>query len=176
MTKSSARVEHYGDRIEIPTTKEASEMLDNIIDLFDEMAYQHKERTGLEALPMRGYEQVSKVSLILAVPEGVRTVEHVRWAYGLIRRDIESKMRLVMANDSDKTDPGKAMMMTIGQMVDGPDGETAGVIMRRLERKWKRADIEAGLKKMVEAGRISEEVSIHKYNKQKTVRYRLVHS
>ena len=68
MTKSSARVEHYGDRIEIPTTKEASEMLDNIIDLFDEMAYQHKERTGLEALPMRGYEQVSKVSLILAVP------------------------------------------------------------------------------------------------------------
>lgn len=176
MTKSSARVEHYGDRIEIPTTKEASEMLDNIIDLFDEMAYQHKERTGLEALPMRGYEQVSKVSLILAVPEGVRTVEHVRWAYGLIRRDIESKMRLVVANDSDKTDPGKAMMMTIGQMVDGPDGETAGVIMRRLERKWKRADIEAGLKKMVEAGRISEEVSIHKYNKQKTVRYRLVHS
>lgn len=170
------RVENYGDRIEIPTTPEAATMLDNIIDLFDEMAYSHKERTGLEALPMRGYEQVSKVSLILAIPEGVRTVEHVRWAYALIKRDIESKMRLVLANDSDKTDPEKALIMTILQMVDGPDGETAGVIMRRLERKWKRPDIEACLKRMVDAKKVSMEVNIHKYNKQKSVRYKLIHS
>jgi NAD-dependent DNA ligase len=151
-------------------------MLENINDLFDQMAYQHKESTGLEALALRGYEQVSKVSLILAVPEGVRTVEHVRWAYALIRRDIESKMRLVLANDTDKTDPAQALTMTLLQTVDGPDGETAGVIARRLCRKWKRPDIDAALNKLVEAGRITKEVSIHKYNKSKSIRYRLVHS
>ena len=175
-TKASSRVEHYGERIEIPTSPDAVAMLDNIVDLFDQMAYQHKESTGLEALALRGYEQVSKVSLILAVPEGVRTVEHVRWAYALIRRDIESKMRLVLANDTDKSDPARALMMTLLQTVDGPDGETAGVIMRRLERKWKRPDIEVALNKLVEAGRITKEISIHKYNKQKSVRYRLIHS
>ena len=169
------RVEHYGDRIEIPTTTEAAAMLDNIVDLFDQMAYEHKEKSGLEALPMRGYEQVSKVSLILAIPEGVRTVEHVRWAYALIKRDIESKMRLVLANDNDKADPARALLMTLLQMVDGPDGETAGVIMRRLERKYKREDIQSALDRLVEGKKITSETSIHKYNKQKSVRYKLVH-
>jgi hypothetical protein len=169
------RVEHYGDRIEIPTTAEAAAMLDNIVDLFDQMAYEHKEKSGLEALPMRGYEQVSKVSLILAIPEGVRTVEHVRWAYALIKRDIESKMRLVLANDNDKADPARALLMTLLQMVDGPDGETAGVIMRRLERKYKREDIQSALDRLVEGKKITSETSIHKYNKQKSVRYKLVH-
>lgn len=170
------RVEHYGDRIEIPTTAEAAAMLDNIVDLFDQMAYEHKERSGLEALPMRGYEQVSKVSLILAIPEGVRTVEHVRWAYALILRDIQSKMRLVLANDSDKSDPARALLMTLLQMVDGPDGETAGVIMRRLERKYKREDVQTALDKLVEGKKVSSETTIHKYNKQKSVRYKLIHS
>ena len=176
MMKNGSRVEHYGERIEIPSSPHALDMLDNINDLFDQMAYQHKESTGLEALALRGYEQVSKISLILAIPEGVRTVEHVRWAYALVKRDIESKMRLVLANDTDKTDPAKALTMTVLQMVDGPDGETAGVIMRRLERKWKRPDIQSCLDRLVEAKKISEEVSIHKYNKSKSVRYRLLHS
>lgn len=176
MASKDSRVEHYGDRIEIPTTAEASVMLDNIIDLFDQMAYEHKERSGLEALPLRGYEQVSKISLTLAVPEGVRTVEHVRWAYALIKRDIESKMRLVLANDNDKSDPARALLMTILQMVDGPDGETSGVIMRRLERKYKREDIQSALDRLVEGKKISAETTIHKYNKQKSVRYKLIHS
>ena len=173
---ANRRVEHYGERIEIPTTAEAVAMLEDIVDLFDQMAYEHKENTGLEALPLRGYEQVSKVSLILAVPEGVRTVEHVRWAYALIRRDIQSKMRLVLANDNEKADPEKALVMTLLQMVDGPDGETAGVIMRRLERKYKRPDIEAALTMLANGKKISMETSIHKYNKRVTTRYKLIHS
>ena len=176
MESKGHRVENYGDRIEIPTTAEALAMLENIVDLFDKMAYDHKESTGLEALPLRGYEQVSKVSLILAIPEGVRTVEHVRWAYGLVQRDIQSKMRLVLANDSDKSNPERSLLMTILQMVDGPDGETAGVIMRRLERKYKREDVAAALARLVQGKKISEEITIHKYNKQKSVRYKLIHS
>lgn len=176
LTKTSNRVEHYGDRIEIPTSAAANAMLDDIVDLFDEMAYYHKERTSLEALPMRGYEQVSKISLILAIPEGVRTVEHVRWAYALVRRDIESKMRLVLANDKAKDDPAMALRMTISQMVDGPDGETLGVILRRLEKRFKRADIEACLNMMVKDHQVAKESHIHKYNKKQVTRYKLVHS
>lgn len=172
----SARVENYSERVQIPTTPEACAMLDNIIDLFDQMAYDHKERTNLEALPLRGYEQVSKVSLILAIPEGVRTVEHVRWAYALIRRDIEAKMRLVLANDNEKSNPATAMRMTIAQMVDGPDGETMGVICSRLSKKYKRPEIEACLSKMVEEKKIKQENSVHRYTKKVTVRYKLIHS
>ncbi len=175
-TKGSSRVENYGERIKIPTTPEASGMLDNIIDLFDQMAYEHKSKTGLEALPMRGYEQVSKISLILAIPEGLRTAEHVAWAYALVKRDIEAKMRLVTANDRQKDDPATAMRMTIAQMVDGPDGETLGVIVNRLGRKYKRPDIEACLDKMVEAKVVKRENSVHRFTKQVIVRYKLIHS
>jgi hypothetical protein len=170
------RVENYGERIEVPTTAEALVMLDNIVDLFDRMAYEHKETSGLEALALRGYEQVTKVSLILAVPEGVRTVEHVRWAYGLIQRDIQSKMRLVLVNDNDKSNPERALLMTILQMVDGPEGETHGVIMRRLERKFKREDVAAALGRLVEGKKISTETTIHKYNKRESVRYKMIYS
>lgn len=176
MESKTHRVEHYGDRIEIPSTAEALEMLDNIVDLFDRMAYEHKETSGLEALPMRGYEQVSKVSLILAIPEGVRTVEHVRWAYGLIQRDIQSKMRLVLVNDNDKSNPERALLMTILQMVDGKDGEAHGVIMRRLERKYKREDVAAALARLVEGKKISSERTVHKYNKRESIRYKMIYS
>jgi len=175
-TKGNGRVENYGERIKIPTTPEAGRMLDHIIDLFDRMAYEHKSKTGLEALPMRGYEQVSKISLILAIPEGLRTAEHVTWAYALVKRDIEAKMRLVTANDRQKDDPATAMRMTIAQMVDGPDGETLGVIVNRLSRKYKRPDIEACLDRMVEAKVVKRENSVHRFTKQVIVRYKLVHS
>lgn len=172
---SGRRIENYSERIQIPTAPDANEMLDLIIDLFDEMAYEHKARTGLEALPMRGYEQVSKISLILAIPEGLRTVEHVRWAYALVRRDIETKMRLVLANDHQKDDPLVALRMTIASMVDGPDGETLGVICNRLARKFKREDIEKCLERMVEENRLTKEVGYHRFRKQEIIRYKLVH-
>lgn len=172
----SHRVENYSERIKIPTTGEANEMLDNIIDLFDQMAYEHKEKTGLEALPLRGYEQVSKISLILAIPEGVRTVEHVRWAYALVRRDIEAKMRLVLANDDEKVNPARAMAMTIAQMLDGEEGETLGVITNRLSRKYKKHEVEACLSNMVAAGKIKQINSLHPYNKKVIIKYKLVHS
>ncbi len=170
------RVENYSDRIKIPTSPEAKEMLENISDLFDKMAYEHKESTGLEALPLRGAEQVSKISLILSIPEGVRTVEHVRWAYALVRRDIDTKMMLVLANDNAKTDPARALAMSILNLVDGEDGETLGVIVNRLGKKYKKPEIEACLEKMVKIGKVKQENSIHKYTKKVVYRYKLIHA
>lgn len=174
MTQNAgARVENYGERIVIPTDKDASDMLDSIIRFFDRQAQEHKERTGLEALLMRGYEQVTKVSLILAIPEGVRTTEHVRWAFALVKRDLETKMRLVTANDREADNPALALRMRIEQMIASEEGETLNTLITRL-RKARKEDIESCLNRMVESGSAEIVESIHKYNKKKIVRYRMV--
>lgn len=170
---SASRVEYYGERIVIPTEAKASEMLDNIIQYFDRVAEEHKSNTGLEALAMRAYEQVSKVSFILSVPEGVRTVEHVRWALALVKHDLNTKLRMVTANDRQKDAPALAMRSKLAQLISGENGETMGVIVNRM-RGFKRDEIEACLKKMVERGEAVAEDCVHPYNKKKIVRYKLV--
>lgn len=169
----NSRVEYYGDKKQIPSEPAAHDMLDQIIDFFDDMAEEHKEKTGLEALPMRAYEQVAKVSLILAVGSGLRTVEHVRWAYALVMYDLETKMRLVTANDREKDAPAVSLRMRVAQQISGDNGETLGVIVNRL-KGFKKEDIEACLKKMVEKGQAVAEETIHKYNKKVSVRYKLL--
>lgn len=173
MARANARVENYGERIVIPTERDASDMLDSIIRFFDRQAQEHKEKSGLEALLMRGYEQVTKVSLILAIPEGVRTVEHVRWAFALIKRDLEAKMRLVTANDREVDAPALALRMRVEQMISGDEGETLNTIATRL-KKVRKEDIENCLRRMVDSGDAEAIESIHKYNKRKIVRYKLV--
>jgi hypothetical protein len=172
-TTAQSRVEYYGERIVIPTEAKASEMLDNIIRHFDRLAEEHKSHTGLEALAMRSYEQVSKISFILSVPEGVRTVEHVRWAFALVKKDLDTKMRMVTANDREKDAPALAMKARVGQLISGDTGETLGVIMNRM-RGFKKEDVEACLKKMVDRGEAVAEEATHPYNKKKIVRYKLV--
>ena len=166
------RIEHYGHKVSIPTTDEANAMLDKIIDVFEDMAERHKGDTGLEAMPMRAYEQVAKVSLILAIPEGLRTAEHVRWAYKLVLRDIEQKMMAVMANDRAKDEPATALMSKIGTIIGGEDGERLGVIVNRC-RGYKREDVEACLAKMEDRGMVSVETAMHKYRKIEVKRYKL---
>jgi len=82
----------------------------------------HKERTGLEAVVRRGYELMAKISLILAAPEGIRTAEHIRWAFAMMRRDIEEKTRLAYANENEKAAPGEALAAKIMNMVDSTMG------------------------------------------------------
>jgi hypothetical protein len=146
----SGRIEYYGRRSEIPTDAKARAMLEDCADWMDDQAVLHKSRTGLEALYIGAYELVSKVSLILACPEGRRTTEHVRWAFALVRRDLEDKARLVTANDRQKDAPKMALQARIASLIGG-DGETLGVIVNRL-RKWKREDVQKCLDDMVKAG------------------------
>ncbi len=166
------RVEFYGEKIVVPTERLANDMLDAIIGYFDRMAEEHKEKSGLEALMMRGYEQVSKISLTLAVPEGVRTAEHVRWAFALVKRDLGMKMRMVTANDREKDAPALALKMRIAHLISGDDGETIGVIINRLSKAFKREDVEACLMRMVERGEARAEETQHRFNKKTIVRYK----
>ena len=150
----ATRVERIGDQVEIPTRPDAEAMLDDTNARFHAMAEEAKNATGLTAIPRRGYEQVAKISMILAIPEGLRTVEHVRWAYALVRRDIEEKMKLAHSNSAaDKID---ALASTIMTMVTSEHGETAGRIRNRC-RKYRREDVEKCLDKLVKAGHLRAE-------------------
>ena len=167
------RVEWRGDIARLPTAPEAEDMLDAALDWFEDQAIIQKGVSGLESLFLGAYELVGKVSLILAVPEGLRSAEHVRWAFALIKRDLEAKMRLVTANDREVDAPALALRMRVEQMISGDEGETLNTIATRL-KKVRKEDIENCLRRMVDGGDAEAIESIHKYNKRKIVRYKLV--
>jgi len=166
---ADGRVEYYGKRREVPTSTEAKDMLEAVTDWFEDEAERHKSASGLEALYLGAYEIVSKVSLILAVPEGRRTAEHVRWAFALIRRDVNDKARLVTANDRQKDSPVMALQARLLNLIGG-DGMTIGVIFNRC-RSHKRGDVEKALAKLVENGLAFKDEEKSKRNGKPAVRY-----
>lgn len=148
---NATRVERIGGQVAIPTRPEAEEMLDEVIAKFHALAEQAKNETGLTAIPRRGYEQVAKISMLLAIPEGLRTAEHVRWAYALVKRDIDEKMNLAHSNSA--TDKLDALASTIMSLVTEEHGETAGRLRNRC-RKYRKQDVETCLDKLVKAGHL----------------------
>lgn len=138
------RVECIGEPVEIPTTQQAESLLDEAEQAFYDMAEAAKHSTGLTAIPRRGYEQVAKVSMILAIPGGLRTPEHVRWAYALVKRDVDEKMKLANANSSsDKQDALASLVMS---HVTSEHGETIGRLRNKC-RSYRPEDVD----KIVEA-------------------------
>lgn len=148
------RVECIGDPVEIATRPDAEAMLDLAEHQFYEMAEQAKNSTGLTAIPRRGYEQVAKVSMILAMPSGLRTVEHVRWAYALVKRDVEEKMRLAHSNSA--TDKQDALASQIMSHVSVEHGETIGRLRSKC-RKYRKEDVDTVIQKLVDAGHLRED-------------------
>lgn len=153
-----SRIEHYGPRTVIPDTKEAAELLRDVALWFHSRAVSEKSSSGLESLYLGAYELVEKVSLILAVPEGVRTYEDVRWAFRRVQVDCEMKIRSITSNDRAKDSPALALAARILNLCSGTDGETEGVIINRCRGK-KKDDILGVIAKLVEQGRLRKEVS-----------------
>lgn len=150
---SAERVERIGDKCPIKTSPEAIEALDAVSDKFWELAEYHKDETGLHAIPRRGYELVAKVSAVLAIPSGLRTVEHVRWAYALVSRDIEGKLRLVHSNSAvSRQDALTSKILS----VIGEHGETVRGIKRKC-RSYQGADVDAALLALIKSGQLREE-------------------
>lgn len=163
------RVEFYGEKSRISTTPEAYAMLDQCADWLYQYAEEQKETTGLEAIPKRAYEMIAKVSTILAVPEGIRTEEHVRWAFALAHRDIEEKIRLAYSNDREKDRPDQALMARILSMVDAEHGETIGVLINRL-RQYKSENVRNAVSHLESNGLMRQEKSKHAGNGREVVK------
>lgn len=161
------RIENYNDPIEVPTDPRASEMLEDVADWCEDYAEENKASSGLEAVVRRAYELVSKVSLILAIPEGLRTPEHVRWAYALIRQDVDQKIALAQANQMEHLKDGESQFQVLANRIKGmlgrEDGETVAVIKSRL-KKFKKEDVQMALEALEDAGEVSSAETSHPKN------------
>ena len=167
------RVEYYGDKMPIPTSDDGKKLLKTIMRELHQLAEDHKDKTGLETLFLRAKEAVAKVSFILAVPSGVRTVEHILWAYALVKRDVEEKSRLVIGNTRRKDSPSQALAARIMNIVAGDDGETLGVLVNRL-RPTKKEEIERCLENLVQKKLVLYTESIHPRQKTVSRRYKTI--
>ncbi len=159
------RLEFTGEKTTIPTEPEAAALLDDAYQYFWDIAESHKGDTGLEAIPRRGYEMASKVSLILALPSGLRTAEHVRWAVALAKRDIGAKLALAQTNSASNDDERLAARIVSLVSVDHP--ETLAVLTNRC-RGFEKKHVEAVLAKLIESGHIEKEERPHGKAKGKT--------
>lgn len=167
------RIEYYDERAVIRTEAEAVVMLDQVADWAWEKAEMHKQKTGFEAIPRRAREMVSKLSLILAVPGGIRTAEHVRWAYAFIERDIREKTMLAYANEVEADNPEEALKTKIMTLLSDDHSETGGVIVgkfRAIERKTKGI-VQKALDALVKSGALQVEESKHPQNGRTVLRY-----
>jgi len=158
------RVENYTEPSKLPSATDAVAFLERCKEWFEEAAEDSKSTSGLESLYIGAYELVAKVSLILGIPEQLRTAEHVRWAFALVKRDIEDKVNLVTANDKVKSAPKTALRSALLALIgDTPFKE--GAIFNRLDSKFKRDDILAELGVMVKKGLIEVNEKTHARNK-----------
>jgi hypothetical protein len=171
-TEKPDRVEYYGDKTRITSTDDALQALDDVYHAFWKMAEDARGTTGLEAIPRRGYELAAKISLILAIPERVRTVEHVRWAYALAKADIERKMKLAFSNMAQKDDPGNSIAAKIQNLISVDHAETMGVLVNRC-RPHKREQVEQILSAMVQAGAVEELITTNPTNGKEVKKYKL---
>lgn len=169
-TKRRWRIQRTEKRVAIPSEAQAISMLKSVHKWLHTSAYEQKGKTGLESLYLGAYELVAKVSLILAVGEGLRTAEHVRWAFALVKRDIEEKIALVVSNDRAKDSPAMALKARIIGLVSGDDGETEGVIVNRC-RGYRREDVQKALADLVEGGHVRKEETAHPKTKKHIARY-----
>jgi len=168
MLEPDQRIEFIDSKTVVPTTADGIALLEQVYDKFHAMADEQKGATGLEAIPRRGYELAAKVSLILALPEGVRTAEHILWGYAIALRDVESKIRL--AYSADKQEEASGLAAKVLSLVSSEHGETLGVICNRL-RGTPKAQVQQLLEQMVDKGMLREVESKHPANGKQVLRY-----
>lgn len=150
------RIELLPVRKTISTTTEAAGLLRQAVTWFDDQAVAHKSKSGMEALYLGAYEQVSRISALLACWEGVRNADHVRWAFETVHRDVKAKALAVTANDSAKDSPQTALQARIVSLCGGDAGMTIGVLVNRC-RAFRRDDVEREVKALVAAGALRSE-------------------
>lgn len=168
LERTGARVQHIGDKSTLPTTQDAIELLNEVYERFYNLAEYHKGTTGMEAIARRGYELASKVSLICALPSGLRTVDHVCYGYALAMQDVERKIKLAYSTDNKKSGDGLAAKVL--SIIDKEHGETLGVICNRL-RGTPKPQVKTLLAEMVGKGMLKAVECEKNHTKVKYIRY-----
>ena len=132
---SEDRVEYAGARRDVHTEAEADAALDAIAEWLIDYADHMGEKMGEASVAMirRAYELIAKVSFILAIPTGMRTLDHVRWAFAFVKDEIDFKVQLVFANDNAKAKPEDALAARLLNQIDAENGLTTAMLSNRLK-------------------------------------------
>lgn len=143
---SEGRVEYAGPRKDVLTDPEADAALDTIADWLIDYADHMGEKTGEASVAMirRAYELIAKISFVLAIPSGTRTLDHVRWAFAFVKDEIDFKVQLVFANDNAKQKPEDALAARLLNQIDEENGLTTAMLANRL--KVDKATVETTLR------------------------------
>ena len=159
----SGRIEWTHEKTTIITTDAANDLLDQIQDELHDKADHAMETTGLEPIVRRAFELVLKVSMILAIGDKeVRDVEHVRWAYALIKRDLESKINLTGANmaEQEKNLAGEIVSKVMHKL-STEKGLTIGTLSNKM-RNINKQNIQKALDYLVDKKLVRSEPSDNK--------------
>tara|TARA_R110000822_G_scaffold61930_2_gene152884 strand:- start:1283 stop:2746 length:1464 start_codon:yes stop_codon:yes gene_type:complete len=156
MQRGSARIEHYGDMTDVETAPDADQMLLDVATWLHGYADDMGEHTGEASVAMirRSYEMIAKISFILGIPGGVRTADHVRWAFAYVKHEIDAKIALVFANDNAKDRPEESIAARLMSFIDPEKGCTIAVLANRI--RMKPAAILPILQKMKASGMVDE--------------------
>lgn len=151
---SEERIEYAGPRKDVVTDEEADAALDTISDWLIDYADHMGEKTGEASVAMvrRAYELIAKISFVLAIPSGTRTLEHVRWAFAFVKDEIDFKVQLVFANDNAKQKPEDALAARLLNLIDAENGLTTAMLANRL--KVDKAVIETTLRHLEGIGEV----------------------
>jgi len=111
---------------------------------------------------------------VLAIDDGFRSVEHVRWAYAFVKADIQAKVNLAAGNmAADDRRHDEALHRKILNILDHDGmGESIGVIANRC-RPAKKEDVLTSLEILIEKGFVKNE-QITASNNKVTEKYFLV--
>ena len=144
------RIEFNGDKTPIRTNGDACELLETIQDELYERAALAMETNGLEAIVRRAFELVLKVSMVLAIGDGFeRKVNHVRWAYALVKKDLENKINLTSANMAEQEkNISEEILAKVTHKLDQNTNITYGAIKNKL-RSISPEHIQAALNYLV---------------------------
>lgn len=169
---ADGRIENYQDRKKVPTTEDGKKLLKKMRLEFYHKGVAAKE-VGLESIYTRAYELMLKVSLVLAVGEGLRTAEHITWAYALVDRDLREKINLAAGNIAEEVNQiDEAICRRIISHLDKKDGApiTTGTIVNRVRtKKYNTIMINQCLDRLEKDGRIIKREK--KTNRAKTAEW-----
>lgn len=173
-TELPYRVECIGNKQAITTADDAALLLEEIQEYFYQQALIQKEKTGLESLCNRAYEICAKVSLLIAMPTRIRTVQDVLYGFAVAKHDLESKISLTYSNDAaeHKDSRGDALLVKITSILDSDNATGIGVLYNRL-RGFSKENVNEAIAHLVKRKEVQEIITIHPTNKKEIKKYKL---
>lgn len=168
------RIEYYGKPEKVGHTEEAKNLLKDLQGWCWQLTQSHIDSHGgtFTALYRRLYEKIIKLAVVMGAADGIIDVDHIAYATAMSLRDIHEKVQAVTIEDAS-FDRADKMMMTILRIVESnKQGMTMAQILNRSSfRKFRKEDVENGIRTLAENGKIRAQDDVDKRSGKPLVRY-----